>query len=167
MAEIKAHLKYTRIAPRKVRLVANVIRGMDARRARLELKFLPKHSALPVAKLLESAIANAKHNFQVPEDGLYVKEIFVNQGNVLRRSMSRAFGRASPIHKRTSHISITLGTESPLVGKKKKQAPVVRDIQVEDLGEGFIDKKETKQKDTKVKVKNPNFTRKIFNRKAV
>lgn len=165
--EIKAHLNYLHIAPRKVRLVANVIKGMDAKRARLELRFLPKRSALPVAKLLESAVANAKHNFQISEDGLYVKDILVNQGNVLRRFMPRAFGRGAPIRKRTSHISIILGTESKISGKKKKQGPAVRDVQAEDLGGEFVDKKEEKRQDKKIKAKNPNFTRKIFNRKAV
>ncbi|MDO8523297.1 MAG: 50S ribosomal protein L22 [bacterium] len=106
--EYKAHLRYLRIAPRKVRLVADSIRGKSVREAERLLKFMSKKSALPVGKLLRSAISNAKNNFNIGQEKLFVKSIAVDKGPVLKRIMPRARGSASPIHKHTSHISITL-----------------------------------------------------------
>ena len=175
MAEIKAHLNNLRTAPRKVRLAANLIKGMSLRQARLELKFLPKHYAHTLAKLLESVVANAKHNFQLSEDGLYIKEVFVNQGNTLRRQMPRAFGRASPIRKKASRVSIILETREEGHGKKKKKlsqpSPILRDMRAEDIGEDFEAKKEGKPtigaSFNKLKAKPVNFVRRIFTRKAI
>ena len=106
----KAHLRYLRIAPRKVRLVARSIRGKSAKEAETVLKFLAKKSAEPMLKLLRSAIANAKHNFNISQEKLFIKNITVDKGPILKRSMPRARGSASPIHKHTSHITITLNT---------------------------------------------------------
>lgn len=106
--EYKAHLRYLRIAPRKVRLVADAIRGKSALEGERLLKFMAKKSALPVSKLLRSAISNAKNNFNIGTEKLFVKSITVDKGPVLKRIMPRARGSASPIHKHTSHISITL-----------------------------------------------------------
>lgn len=111
MTEVTAQLKYLRIAPRKVRLVADCIRSKTVQRAAEELSFLQKRSAAPILKLLRSAVANAKNNFRLPEEGLYVKKIVVNEGPRLKRFRPRAFGRASQILKRTSHISLTLGVK--------------------------------------------------------
>lgn len=106
--EYKAHLRYLRIAPRKVRLVADSIRGKSVREAERGLKFMAQKSALPILKLLRSAIANAKNNFSIGAEKLFVKKITVDKGPILKRIMPRARGSASPIHKHTSHISITL-----------------------------------------------------------
>lgn len=175
--EVKAHVKYLDIAPRKVRLVANLIKGMDTRRALLELNHLPKRSSLPLVKLLRSAIANAEHNFQLQEADLYIKEIIVNQGTVLRRFMPRAFGRAAPIRKRTSHVSLVLATKgaSPVRPKvrKEKTAPIVRKITREDIQEEFAavpkdEKPESGEKSFhKVRAKPINFVRRVFKRKVI
>ena len=101
-----------RMSPRKVRLVADLIRGMKAGEADTRLRFVPKAAALPVRKLLASAVANAGHNFKLQKEGLVVKSIFVNQGPTVKRFRARAMGRAAPIRKRTSHITIVL-TEVP------------------------------------------------------
>lgn len=106
--KVKAHLKNLRISPRKVRLVADLIRGLEVSEAKAQLSFLIKRSSLPLLKLLNSAIANAKHNFKLDENNLYIAEIFVNEGPTLKRIMPRAMGRAFQIRKRTSHVTIVL-----------------------------------------------------------
>lgn len=168
--EIKAHLNYLRIAPRKIRLVASLIKGMDTHRAEIILDRLPKRSALPVLKLLRSAIANAEHNFQLKRGDLYIKNILVNSGNVLKRSTPRAFGRAALIRKRTSHVSLTLDTKSDVVlsGKKKikKTAPTVRDFTRDDVKASFTERQEDREIQ-KPKLKSPGFVKKIFQRKAI
>lgn len=118
--EIKAYARYIRIAPRKVRLVTNLVKGLPATVAIAELKFLPKGAALPVRKLIESAVANAVHNFKLNRDTLFIQKITADGGPTLKRWRARAFGKAAPILKRTTHISIVL-TDEPIVKKNKKK----------------------------------------------
>lgn len=119
--EIKAQLRHLRISPRKVRLVTDLIRGMDAGQAQSQLKFLPKKSATYILKLVESAIANAKNNFGITDkNNLFIKEIKVDQGPTLKRWRARAMGRAGAIKKKTSHVSLILG-EKVASTKKIKQ----------------------------------------------
>ncbi|OGF71786.1 50S ribosomal protein L22 [Candidatus Giovannonibacteria bacterium RIFCSPHIGHO2_02_43_13] len=106
--DYKAHLRYLRVAPRKVRLVAKTIRGKSAKDAETSLKFTAKKTAHPLAKLLHSAVSNAKNNFNVASDKLFVKNITVDKGPVLKRFKPRSKGMANPIHKHTSHITIIL-----------------------------------------------------------
>lgn len=106
--EVTAHLRYLRLAPRKVRLVINLIRGLSVTRAADQLSVLPKAAATPILKLLNSAIANAEHNFHLERENLRVKAIVANDGPRLKRWQPRAFGRASEILKRTSHVTIVL-----------------------------------------------------------
>ncbi len=115
--EIKAKLKNLRISPRKVRLVANLIKSMEVSEAKIQLGFLSKKSAEPVLKLLNSAIANARNNFKLDENNLHISEITVNSGPVFKRWMPRAMGKAAGIMKRTSHITVTL---SEKVSEQKK-----------------------------------------------
>lgn len=105
---ITAKLSNNRQSPRKVRLVADLIRGKKVEKALEELGFLNKKASLSIKKLLDSAIANAKNNFNIEKGNLIVKEIRVDEGPVMKRSMPRARGRAFPIKKRTSHIQIGL-----------------------------------------------------------
>ena len=105
---MKAILKNYRQAPRKVRLVADLISGKKVADAKMELSFLPKRAAGPVLELLDSAIANAKNNFQTDQENLIVKSVRVDKGIVLKRFMPRARGSASRINKRTSHVVLTL-----------------------------------------------------------
>lgn len=111
MKDVVAKLNYTRIPPRKVRLVANLIQGMSVARAQTQLQFLTKRAADPLAKLLKSAISNAKQNFQLDENDLVVKRLTVDGGPVLKRFRARAFGRAARLRKRTSHITVVLGVK--------------------------------------------------------
>ncbi len=106
--EVKAKLNYLRIAPRKVRLVVDLIRGKNVKEARNILNFTTKRVALPVKKLLNSAISNAKNNFGLNENNLYIKKIFVNEGPKLKRYRPVSRGRGVEIQKKTSHITIIL-----------------------------------------------------------
>lgn len=106
--EVKATAKYLRVSPQKARLVVDLIRGKKAEEALNILAFTPKVSAKLITKLLKSAIANAEYNKNVDVDTLYVKEIYVNAGPILKRLMPRAMGRASRIKKRNSHITVVL-----------------------------------------------------------
>ncbi len=106
--ESKAVARYIRIAPRKVRLVVDLIRGKQVGEALAILKHTPKAASPVVEKLLKSAIANAEHNYELDPNNLVVGKIFVDQGPTLKRFRPRAMGRASRIHKRTSHITVVL-----------------------------------------------------------
>ena len=108
MVEVVAKLRRLRIAPRKVRLVADLIRGKKVDEAINILTFLNKKAAKPVLKLLKSAIANAEHNFKLKKDNLFVSKITVDEGPKFKRWMPRARGRADLILKRTSHITLVL-----------------------------------------------------------
>nr|WP_321464839.1 50S ribosomal protein L22 [uncultured Desulfobulbus sp.] len=104
--ETKAVAKYIRISPQKARLVADVIRGMKADTAVTTLRFMPKKAAQIIRKVLESAVANADQRDSVDVDSLYVKEITVDGGPMLKRFSPRAQGRATRILKRSSHITV-------------------------------------------------------------
>lgn len=106
-----AHLRFLRVAPRKVRLVANEVRGMKVGAALAMLKYTPQAAAGHLSKLLRSAVANAgQKGGRVDVDALFVKTLTVDQGPKMRRFMPRAMGRAYRIEKKTSHVYVELGT---------------------------------------------------------
>ena len=104
----KATAKTVRIAARKARLVIDLIRGRDVAEALAILEFTPNGAAEVVSKVLKSAIANAEHNFDLDAQNLYVSEAYVNEGPTLKRFRPRAKGSASPINKRTSHVTVVV-----------------------------------------------------------
>lgn len=106
--ETKAVARFVRIAPRKARQVIDLIRGKRVNDAQTILKFTPRFSAETIGKVLSSAIANAENNYKMNRDRLVVTEAYVDQGPTMKRFMPRAQGRASMIHKRTSHITIVV-----------------------------------------------------------
>ena len=106
--EAKATLNYARISARKVKIVADLIRGKSADEAVAIVKFTPKASSEIIEKLLKSAIANAENNHHMERTKLYISEIFANQGPTLKRIRPAAKGSAVRIRKRTSHITIVL-----------------------------------------------------------
>ncbi len=106
--ETKAVAKYMRISPQKARLVADVVRGMDVDNAITTLRFMPKKAARILRKVIESAVANADQTDSIDIDTLYVKEILVDGGPMLKRFRPRAQGRATRILKRTSHITVVV-----------------------------------------------------------
>ena len=130
---INASLKNYRQSPRKVRVVANLVRGKSVENALNTLSFLSKKASDPLYGLLMSAIANAKNNFNIEKDSLMIKEIRVDAGVTLKRRMPRARGSAFPINKRTSHVNLVL---VPKAENKEKE----------------IKAKESKVKSEKVKI---------------
>lgn len=106
--EAKAIAKTVRIAPRKVRLVVDLVRGKNVGEAASILRLTPKASSVVVEKVLKSAAANAVNNLKMDQSLLYVKEAFVDEGPTLKRFLPRAKGSGNRILKRTSHITIVL-----------------------------------------------------------
>jgi large subunit ribosomal protein L22 len=135
--EVKVKLSHLRIAPRKTREVVDLVRGKTAAEAKSILSFAVKKAALPVLKLLNSGVAAATHDFHFEESNLYISQIFVDEGTRLKRWHPMSRGRAYPIEKRVSHITIILkeikptaepGQEEkkPIVVKKNKEAKEVK-----------------------------------------
>ena len=116
---MKAILKNYRQAPRKVRLLADLVRGKDARTALITLSFIDKRAAAPIAKLIKSAIANAGIK-GVSAEHLFISDIRVDKGVTMKRSMPKAFGRAAPINKRTSNLVVALTERTVEEAKPKK-----------------------------------------------
>ena len=108
---VRASARYVRVAPRKARLVADQVRGMQIDRARALLDFSPRNAARDIRKLIDSAASNAENNHELVADDMLISEITVDEGPTLRRYRPRALGRATRINKRTSHISIALTPE--------------------------------------------------------
>lgn len=122
---IRAELNHLRIAPRKVRLIADLIRGKRVLEAERVLRFAGRHAAEPLAKLLHSAVANARHNFQIVDSAsLTIAEIRVDGGPVLKRTEPRAFGRASQIRKRTSHVTLILTSSAPAASPSRRRTAI-------------------------------------------
>lgn len=117
--QTRAVAKYVRMSPRKVRLVANLIKGKDLEEARQILDYCPKAAARVVAKVLASAAANAENNNRIPPERLYVLNAFVDEGPTLKRFRARALGRATRINKRTSHITVILEERKEEKAKKR------------------------------------------------
>lgn len=165
---IIAKLNYLRIAPRKVRLVADLIRGKKALEAQTILNFTLNRPARPLLKLLKSAVANAKQNFNLLEENLYISKITVDEGPKFKRWMPRARGSASEIHKKTSHITLVLNTISPQKGETKP-----KEIKKKEIKAGVGEKEEVKTDKVKfkpeLKTKKPKIEKvipRIFRRKA-
>ena len=113
--------------------MADVIRGLGVVEAQTQLQFIGKDSAKPLLKLLNSAIANAENNHDLEKSNLFIREIRVDQGPVLKRWQPRAHGRATPIRKRSSHISLILAEKVPSQIKKKDKVKAEAPILVKDL----------------------------------
>lgn len=122
--DVTAKLRYLRISPRKVRLVLDLIRGRDLGIALQQLAVLPKRSSMPLMKLLKSAKANAEHNFKLDAATLFIKSAYADEGPKLKRFMPRAMGRATPVLKRMSHVTVVLGqrNEQKKVADGKKDS---------------------------------------------
>lgn len=120
--DVRATLRYLRMSPRKVRLVIDAVRGMSAVKAETRLQFIQKGAAEPVLKLLRSAMANAEHNNKLRKEDLTIKTITADGGPMIKRSRARAFGRAAPIRKRTTHITIVLGLKPGVAAPQNVEA---------------------------------------------
>lgn len=140
--EVVAKLRYLRMAPRKVRLVADSVRGKSVEEAQNSLTFLNKKAAEPLLKLLNSAMANAKNNFHLDPLNLYISKITVDEGPKYKRWMSRARGRVSEIQKKTSHIILTLEEikKGPKKAKKPRKAKRIKEKEAEKVKEAKKEK---------------------------
>jgi large subunit ribosomal protein L22 len=125
---ITAKLNDYRQSPRKVRLVANLIRGQKAEKALDLLQVTVKRATDPIATLLNSAIANAKNNFSLNVEDLFVKSLTVDTGAILYRRMPRARGVAYAIRKRTSHVTLVLSTKDAETPKLEKPVRTVKKV---------------------------------------
>lgn len=121
---VTALLNNYRQSPRKVRLVATLLSGKSVTEALVALQFVNKRASGPIATLINSAVANAKNNFSLGAENLFIKELRVDSGPVLKRRMPRARGRAFPIHKRTSHVRLVLAEK--VAGTNKKSAKALK-----------------------------------------
>jgi large subunit ribosomal protein L22 len=110
--EVRAIARYQQISPRKCRLVADMVRGQGVEKALAVLDFTQKKAAKLVAKTLRSAVANAENNNNIDVDSLFIKTIMVDPGPTAGRYRPRAQGRATPIRKRTSHITVVVDTRN-------------------------------------------------------
>ena len=125
--EAVAKIKHIRVTPMKARRVVNLIRGKQASEAMAILKFAPQTASEPVFKLVQAAVANAKHKAEnenqfVDEDDLIISEAYVDEGVTLKRFRPRAQGRAFRINKRTSHITIKVATPDEIAAKRGQKA---------------------------------------------
>lgn len=134
---ITAKLNNYRQSPRKVRIIANLVKGKKVDNALDILNFAGKRASLPLKSLIESAIANAKNNFNLSQESLFIKEFRVDSGAILYRRMPRARGTAYPIRKRTSHISVELESRE------------VKEVKSSKIKKGKVVNKQKKADNTK------------------
>lgn len=106
--EAKAQARFVRIAPRKARIVMDLIRGKNVGEAFSILRFIPKKASGIIEKVVQSAVANAEHNYEMSKDDLFIFKAFVDEGPTLKRFRPRAKGMASRIKKRSSHLTVIL-----------------------------------------------------------
>jgi len=168
--EVKASLKYLKVSPRKVRLVADLIKGLSVKVAEANLLHISKRSCKPLLKLLKSAIANAEHNFGLDKNNLFIRAIRVDEGPALKRWRPRARGAAFPIKKRTSHIFLTLKEIKEMKAKKgevKKEGKEIKEVKkaIKTKGPANIKKPELRKEEKRAKRSVPK--QKIFRRKAI
>ncbi len=169
--QTKATLRNLRIAPRKVRLVADLIRRKKVSEAQTILQFVHKSASKPFQKILQSALSSATHNLQIEESNLYIAKIIVDEGAKLKRWRPRARGRAYPIEKKTSHITVVLGELVPSVSREaSEKTPKGEHVKI-DTPTGEHTQKKGKPKfqyDKKLqKTKSEGVRNKIFRRKAI
>ncbi len=170
--EQKAQLRYLHIAPRKVQLVANAIKGLSVNEAEAQLLMSPRRPAQALLGLLRSAAANAKNNKQLNPESLFVKEIRVDKGPMLKRFMPRAMGRANLIQKKSSHIILVLAESEKLkaprfkITKPEKIKKHVAEKMKKERTEQKEKTREEKIKETK-QTKGPGFIKRMFRRKSI
>jgi len=153
--EVKAKVKFIRMSPTKLRLVANLIKKLTVAKALDQLQFINKLASRPLSKLIKSAIANAEHNFELAKDNLFIKEITIDEGPTLKRSMPRAHGRATPIRKRTSHINLVLGEikDTGKVAAKKVELAAPVKLEAQPKKEAAVKIKEAAKSEKNVETK--------------
>ncbi len=190
--QVTAKLNNLRMSAKKARLVAGLVRGAQVDKGLAQIKFVSKSAAAPVAKLINSAVANAEHNFNLEKSNLYIKEIKVDEGKPLKRWMPKAHGRATTLKKHSCHITLVLAElkesgaakprtvkiEAPVrigtkpkedegvkVGKKEKEEPAAETEKEHGKLEPAI-KPEGRRGHGKVEGGKKGFVGKLFQRKS-
>lgn len=174
--QVIARLNNLKIAPRKVRLVTHSISGMPVNDALVELSKQVKRSSEPIEKLLRSAIANAENNFGLDPDNLFVQSVLVGDGQRLKRWQPRAFGRANPIIRRLSKITITLEESIEGLNRKERKLDGAKDATEETSGkprekDSLLAADERKEVKKEVSVKQEmkdrkNAVKRVYQRKS-
>jgi large subunit ribosomal protein L22 len=170
--ELTAKARYIHMSPRKIRLAANLIKGLAYEPATVQLQFLKKAATVPLLKLLKSAMHNAEENHELKRNNLRVKVIKVDEGPALKRWMPRAMGRATPLRKMSSHITLVLEEIVPTEpsGKGKNKVKKTDDlIKIGDIDE--IKDKEVKEDKVgfdgkKLATSKRGFGSKVLNRRT-
>ena len=148
---MKAVRRHLRISPKKMNLVAGMVRRKKATEALTLLKFIPKKAAKYLYKILHSAVSNAENNFKQSKEGLIIKEILVSPGATLKRHVPVSRGRAHPILKRTTHVKLTVGMEEGEEPKPVKDEPKKEEKAPKQETSEKTEKKEDKEPEVKVK----------------
>lgn len=167
---VTAKLHYLHIAPRKVRLVVDLIRRKKVQEAQIILNFAKKRACLPVMKLLNQAIANAKNNFQLDPENLYISKIVVDEGPKMKTWRARARGQAYEIQKKTSHIEIVL--DEIVKGSKKiktdktKEAEIFQKVEKGEKKIKIVKPKMNRVKESLKPTTDKNVN-KMFRRKSI
>lgn len=130
--EFRAHLKNIHMSPRKMRLVRSIIRGRSATAAAQQLTFMPGKASGIVLKVLRSAMANARHNFDADEQNLVVEDLIINEGIVMKRFRPVSKGMAHPILKRSSHVTVVLEERGVAERRVKPKKTKIKDISAEE-----------------------------------
>jgi large subunit ribosomal protein L22 len=179
---VKASARYLHISPRKMRLVTNLVKNMSALDALVQLQHANKKASPMVAKLLNSAIANAKNNFSIDPESLVVKSITADQGPVMKRYFSRARGSAFVIRRKMCHVNIVLEEQKHGKSKSSHRSLLVKVAKPEEKSQISVDQKEAtetrapkslgkksqvgKTTEEQVKQNKAQNKRRLFNRKA-
>jgi len=163
--QIKISTKYLKTPSKKMQPIVSLIKGKKVEEAINQLKFLPKKGGRFLLKSLESGVANARHNFNLPSQDLIVKEVLIGEGPMLKRWTPKALGSATPFRKRTSHLTIILETKPGIEIKKE----IVKKEKVEELPIVEEVKKETKVvKEEKLKKpEEPEISKRVFDVRRV
>ncbi len=172
--EYTAKLNYLRMAPRKVRSVGDLVKGLPVNEAEAQLLVQSRRPAKPLLKLLRSAVANAKNNGLTNADHLFIASLRVDGGPMLKRILPRARGSASPIEKKMSHVTLVLGVNETLKSRFAIAAPKKRKTGPGETGKRSAKKRttapkagETESPEMKQKEKRGgNFWKRTFNRKS-
>lgn len=166
MTQAIAKLNYLQMAPRKVRLIAGLIRGLSVNEAEAQLMLHARRASLPILKLLRSCVANAKQS-NMDTAKLIVAKITVDQGPMLKRSLPRAMGRATPIHKKMSHIILVLEESSKV--KTPRYAVIKKEKEVKPEKSSRIKPRDDKKPELEEKSKKEkqSFFKRIFKKTNV
>lgn len=164
--QVTAKLNYLRIAPRKMRLLVDLIRGEKVQKAMTLLDFSIKKGSKPLKKVLEQAVANAENNFQLEKSLLYISKITIDEGPKLKRWRARARGRAARIEKKTSHISLVLSEVKEKKKKRVKKPSLAKVRKVKEKKTKKVPAFKPEKKKTLRPVKEVKGFKRVFRRKA-